>query len=529
MRYSRITDGFTHSASGVAQRPQSQGHLQAPQPGGAFPPPPGSQPYAAPAWQSTSRPHTPNPSDQYQSQQQVNPGQLSGQQGQWQASTGQYSQGNFPPPPPGSPPQFQPTPSTNYPSSIPPASPQPQFAGGYQQTTSPPPQQYGSVSQVASPPPQQWNPNQQPPESQPQYSAYNPGITPTQSPSNQPYQQTAYQLPAGEQSRGFDDYYQDQEGERGFGNERGMRGRFDQYRIEGKRIGQELSSIGNIVSGGVEQKYHQYSNKYFAPTDSYGRPQNQPRGPMTTQILRSCTKWSNGTPLETSIQNAYIEVIKNSQHFVYIENQFFITATGDQQKPVKNLIGQAIVERILRAARNGERYKIIVVIPAVPAFAGDLRDEASLGTRAIMEFQYFSINRGGHSIMEKIAQAGFNPLDYIRFYNLRSYDRINRNIRVEQQTNVNYEDARKQHDDAVGAGYGQYGEQTGVTNPSQASQYQQYQSVAQNVPGSGRWDSVAECYMLGGPDIRSVPWDGPAEAELNAFVSEELYIHSKVS
>lgn len=255
---------------------------------------------------------------------------------------------------------------------------------------------------------------------------------------------------------------------------------------------------------------------------------------MTCQILRSCTTWSNGTPLEHSIQNAYIDVIKNSRHFVYIENQFFITATGDQQKPVRNLIGQAIVERILQAARNNEKYKVMVVIPAVPAFAGDLRDDSSLGTRAIMEFQYSSINRGGHSIMEKIAQAGYNPMDYIRFYNLRNYDRINAGhlmMQAEQQSGVPYEDARKQHDDLVGAGYGQYGEQTGAARVSQAPQYQQYQVAAQNIasPGSNRWDSVSECYMLGGQDIRSVPWDGPPEAELDAFVSEELYIHSKVS
>lgn len=34
--------------------------------------------------------------------------------------------------------------------------------------------------------------------------------------------------------------------------------------------------------------------------------------------------------------------------------------------------------------------------------------------------------------------------------------------------------------------------------------------------------------MLNGPDIRSVPWDGDPQAELDAFVSEELYIHSKL-
>ena len=43
-----------------------------------------------------------------------------------------------------------------------------------------------------------------------------------------------------------------------------------------------------------------------------------------------------------------------SDHFVYIENQFFITATDERQKPIRNRIGAAIVERIIRAAQNGE-------------------------------------------------------------------------------------------------------------------------------------------------------------------------------
>ena len=34
--------------------------------------------------------------------------------------------------------------------------------------------------------------------------------------------------------------------------------------------------------------------------------------------------------------------------------------------------------------------------------------------------------------------------------------------------------------------------------------------------------------MLNGEDIRNVPWDGDAQSELDAFVSEELYIHSKL-
>ena len=75
-------------------------------------------------------------------------------------------------------------------------------------------------------------------------------------------------------------------------------------------------------------------------------------GSVPCQIMRSCARWSHGVRLEVchpcaetqilsnlahnlqhSIANAYIEVIKNSQHFVYIENQFFITG-----KPIPSFI-----------------------------------------------------------------------------------------------------------------------------------------------------------------------------------------------
>ena len=57
----------------------------------------------------------------------------------------------------------------------------------------------------------------------------------------------------------------------------------------------------------------------------------------------------------------------------------------------------------------------------MPAFAGGLHVESSLGTLAIMNFQYSSICRGGNSIIEKIQAAGIDASSYVRFYNLRNY------------------------------------------------------------------------------------------------------------
>ncbi|GAB7347274.1 hypothetical protein MBLNU459_g3363t2 [Dothideomycetes sp. NU459] len=267
--------------------------------------------------------------------------------------------------------------------------------------------------------------------------------------------------------------------------------------------------------------------------------QHGPLGGIPCQIMRSETRWSAGAPTEHSIANAYIEVIQASKHFVYIENQFFITATNDKQKPIKNKIGAAIAERIIRAAQAGERYQVIVAMPAIPAFAGDLKNDDALSTRAIMEFQYNSINRGGYSIMETIAREGIDPMQYIRFYNLRNYDRINSSsvMRLaEQQSGVNYDEARQGYDVRYGAGVGAQAQQGGdaYNNPShEYDQYQRYQQATQQIGshkglGTGRWDTVAECYMLDGEDIRNVPWEDGTTDEIDAFVSEELYIHSKL-
>ena len=225
-------------------------------------------------------------------------------------------------------------------------------------------------------------------------------------------------------------------------------------------------------------------------------------------------------------------MIHDSQHFVYIENQFFITATSDAQHPVRNKIGGAIVERVVRAWQNGEVYKVIICMPSVPAFAGDLHADDSLGTRAIMQYQYASICRGGHSIMEAIEKAGVpDSKKYIRFYNLRNYDRIHANdtmAKVEQESGVSYEAARREHDDIVGAGYDGRGEGTGAVRGQRSEEYDRYQEAAAKVPTKSEYDTVSHCYMDNGVSIKDIPWFGSADSEMDAFVSEELYIHSKV-
>ena len=399
------------------------------------------------------------------------------------------------------------------------------------------PHQASHVPQTASQPYQPYRPQEawyQQPGSSQDHEGYPPppsgrppqayGQSPNLSGATQG--QVPYFAPPPVSSRDISGQRSDEEGAaRGMGEYMATPGSHHQYRehFEEKATTLEENMLGRIEAGRQYISGNQHYSKLYGHSQEAGIP---------CQIVRSCTKWSHGIPTEHSVANAYISIIENSRHFVYIENQFFITACTDAQRPVKNKIGAAIVERILRAARAGEKYKVIVIIPAVPGFAGDLKDDASLGTRAIMEFQYDSINRGGHSIMEMVAKEGYDPTEYIRFYNLRNYDRLNVSGSMqiaEKKSGVDYEDARYEHDAAVELP----AEDRGPQYPGHQN-YQQYQHTTTNMNkqqglDAGEWDSVSECYMLGGKDIRDVPWENGSVPEIQAFVSEELYIHSKVS
>lgn len=50
---------------------------------------------------------------------------------------------------------------------------------------------------------------------------------------------------------------------------------------------------------------------------------------------------------------------------------------------------------------------VVVVIPEVPGFPGNIKDEGGLKT--IMAAQYRTMNRGGSSIYEEIRKAGYEP------------------------------------------------------------------------------------------------------------------------
>ena len=154
----------------------------------------------------------------------------------------------------------------------------------------------------------------------------------------------------------------------------------------------------------------------------------------TIQVLRSVGEWSCGLKVpENSILEAYYQLIDRSKHYIYIENQFFISKSFEDTnngKPylVENKIALHLVNRILKAYKNREKFRVYVFIPLMPGFAGEPEKSGTL--QIILKYTFESICRNqGLSIIERLVNEmepnGDHWEDYIGFFSLRNHAIVN--------------------------------------------------------------------------------------------------------
>ncbi|MCQ2816485.1 MAG: phospholipase D-like domain-containing protein [archaeon] len=153
---------------------------------------------------------------------------------------------------------------------------------------------------------------------------------------------------------------------------------------------------------------------------------------FTVQALRSVSDWSIGLKeTEHSILNAYYYLIENSKHYIYIENQFFVSKAfldeeNDQgiETVVRNQIAYYIRKRIERAYQNKENFRVFICIPLLPGFAGSPTDDT---ISVILKHTYAGLCRNkGLSIIEKLsAIMGDEYKKYITVFSLRGHAVLN--------------------------------------------------------------------------------------------------------
>lgn len=87
----------------------------------------------------------------------------------------------------------------------------------------------------------------------------------------------------------------------------------------------------------------------------------------------------------------------------------------------ENEISEKIAERIRDAFRNKQNFKVIVMLPLLPGFEGDVRSDSSGVLRVQMQIQYEAISRHKSSIYQLLQDLPLNVDDYIYFVGLRNH------------------------------------------------------------------------------------------------------------
>lgn len=122
--------------------------------------------------------------------------------------------------------------------------------------------------------------------------------------------------------------------------------------------------------------------------------------------------------VDKSIQTAYIHAIRSAQHFIYIENQYFLGSSyawpSYKAAGADNLIPMELALKIVSKIRAEERFAVYVVIPMWP--------EGVPTSNSVQEILYWQgqTMQMMYEIITKELQAmqieGAHPTDYLNFY-----------------------------------------------------------------------------------------------------------------
>jgi hypothetical protein len=113
-----------------------------------------------------------------------------------------------------------------------------------------------------------------------------------------------------------------------------------------------------------------------------------------------------------------VEMIENSRHFIYLENQFFISAFAGGG--VKNKVGAALEARLSAAIASGDRhFRVIVVLPAYPE--GD--HEGCDVVKSVMDACLRTLCLGDDSLVGRLRTKfpGVDVWSHLSMYALRTW------------------------------------------------------------------------------------------------------------
>lgn len=218
-----------------------------------------------------------------------------------------------------------------------------------------------------------------------------------------------------------------------------------------KRSEKKKATLGQTIKTATKQKYKKFmkaiknyahkkgkSNKKLCASVMLNDPKDLLNGnrDFKCQVLRSCSYWSIGkNKTENSILQGYYKLIDNAKHYIYIENQFFISKSYTEEERlanpnsisqlVENEIALHIRTRIERAFEDGTNFKVYIFIPILPGFDGEV--DKSPTVSVILKYTYQTLSHNyGLSLFETLYKKMGDEIDnYLVVFSLRNHALLN--------------------------------------------------------------------------------------------------------
>ncbi|KAL3619342.1 Phospholipase D beta 1 [Castilleja foliolosa] len=123
--------------------------------------------------------------------------------------------------------------------------------------------------------------------------------------------------------------------------------------------------------------------------------------------------------IDMSIHTAYVKAIRAAQHFIYIENQYFLGSSYNwsnyKDLGANNLIPMEIALKIASKIRARERFSVYIVVPMWPEGV-----PTSTPTQRILFWQYNTMQMMYETIYKALEEMGlekeYEPSDYLNFF-----------------------------------------------------------------------------------------------------------------
>ncbi|CAM8888866.1 unnamed protein product [Rhodiola kirilowii] len=123
--------------------------------------------------------------------------------------------------------------------------------------------------------------------------------------------------------------------------------------------------------------------------------------------------------IDMSIHAAYVHAIRSAQHYIYIENQYFIGSSfnwsAHKDLGANNLIPMEIALKIAEKIKANERFAVYIIVPMWPEGV-----PTGAATQRILFWQHKTMQMMYETIFKALVEMGledaFVPQDYLNFF-----------------------------------------------------------------------------------------------------------------